>query len=85
MVWRPVLSILPTLLFSDSIVFSIHNTKQRFQKASFSNRSTFSNRSNGSVFGDRFWRCSVDDSCIRIKTGPFSFEKGLVWTGPKAA
>ena len=39
--------------------------------------------SNGSVFGDRFRRCSVDDSRIRSKTAPFSFENGLVWTGPK--
>ena len=38
--------------------------------------------SNGSVFGDRFRRCSVDDSRIRSKTAPFSFENGLVWTGP---
>ena len=38
--------------------------------------------SNSSVFGDRFRRCSVDDSRIRSKTAPFSFENGLVWTGP---
>ena len=35
------------------------------------------------VFGDRFRRCSVDDSRIRSKTAPFSFENGLVWTGPE--
>jgi len=39
--------------------------------------------SNDSVFGDRFWRCSVDGSRIQSKTGPFSFENGFVWTGPK--
>ena len=39
-VWRPVVSILMTSPFSDSIVFSLHTRKQRFQKASFSNRST---------------------------------------------
>ena len=39
--------------------------------------------SNGSVFGDRFQRCSVADSRIRSKTVPFSFENGLVWTGPQ--
>ena len=40
--------------------------------------------SNGSVFGDRFRRCSVDrDRRIRSKTAPFSFENGLVWTGPE--
>ena len=39
-IWRPVVSILMTSSFSDSIVFSVHTSKQRFQKASFSNRST---------------------------------------------
>ena len=39
--------------------------------------------SNGSVFGDRFRHCSVDDSRIWSKTAPFSFENGLVWTGPQ--
>ena len=38
-----------------------------------------------SVFGDRFRRCSVDDSRIRSKTAPFSFENGLVWTGPESS
>ena len=38
---------------------------------------------NGSVFRDRFRHCSVDDhGPIRSKTAPFSFENGLVWTGP---
>ena len=40
--------------------------------------------SNDSLFGDRFRRCSVDDSRMRSKTAPFSFENGLVWTGPKS-
>ena len=39
-VWRPVMSISISLPFSDSIVFSVHTRKQRFQKASFSNRFT---------------------------------------------
>ena len=72
--------------------------RHRFQIASFS-PSTLENSvfkkhrfqiaplwrafSNGSVFGDRFRRCGVDDSRIRRKTAPFSFENGLVWTGPK--
>ena len=71
--------------------------RHRFQIASFS-PSTLENSvfkkhrfqiaplwrafSNGSVFGDRFRRCSVDDSRIRSKTAPFSFENGLEWTGP---
>ena len=38
--WRPVVSIWMTSPFSDSFVFTIHTRKQRFQKASFSNRST---------------------------------------------
>ena len=37
------------------------------------------------VFGDRFRHCSVENSRIRSKTAPFSFENGLVWTGPKGA
>jgi len=69
----------------------------RFQRASFS-PSTLENSvfkkhrfqiaplwtafSNDSVFGDGFRRCSVDDSRIRSKTAPFSFENGTVWTGP---
>ena len=52
--------------------------------------------SNGSVFGDRFRRCSVDGRkryendksgrksfWKRSKTAPLSFENGLVWTGPQ--
>ena len=38
--------------------------------------------SNGSLFGDHFRRCSVDDSRIRSKTAPFSFENELVSTRP---
>ena len=38
--WRPVVSIWMTSPFSDSIVFTVHTSKQRFQKASFSNCST---------------------------------------------
>ena len=37
---RPVASNLMTSPFSDSIVFPVHTTKQRFQEASFSNHST---------------------------------------------
>ena len=39
-VWRPVVSILMTSPFSDSIVFFVHTREQRFRKALFSNRST---------------------------------------------
>ena len=72
--------------------------RHRFQIASFS-PSTLENSvfkkhrfqiaplwrafSNGSVFGDRFRRCSVDDSRKRSKTAPFSFENGLVRTRPQ--
>jgi len=38
--WRPVVSTWMTSPFSDSIVFTVHTRKRRFQKASFSNRST---------------------------------------------
>ena len=60
--------------FDDVTVFKKH----RFQIAPL-----WRAFSNGSVFGDRFRRCSVDDSRIRSKTAPFSFENGSVWTGPK--
>ena len=40
MVWRLEVFILMTSPFSDSIVFTVHTRKQRFQEASFSNRYT---------------------------------------------
>ena len=53
---------------------AVHTRKQRFQKESFSNRSTLE-----SVFEWlRFRRCIVDDSRIRSKTAPFSFEMGIL-------
>jgi len=68
---------------SDSIVFTVHTRKQRFQKRRFQIAPLWRAFSNDSVFSDRFRRCSVDDSRIRSKTTPFSFENGLVWTGPE--
>ena len=60
-VWRPVVSILMTSPFSDSIVFSVHTRKQCFQKASFSNRSTLE-----SVFEWlRFWSSFLALQCGR--------------------
>ena len=70
------MSILMVSPFSDSIVFSVHTRKRRFQIAPL-----WRAFSNGSVFGDRFQRCIVDHSRIRSKTAPFSFENGSVWTG----
>ena len=55
---------------------------ERFQKHRFEIAPPWRAFSNSSVFGDRFRRCSVDDSRIRNKTAPFSFENGLMWTGP---
>ena len=63
--------------FSPSILENNVFKKHRFQIAPL-----WRAFSNDSVFGDRFRRCSVDDSRIRSKTAPFSFENGLVWTGP---
>ena len=63
--------------FSPSILEKSVFKKHRFQTAPL-----WIAFSNGSVFADRFRRCSVDDSRIRSKTVPFSFENGLVWTGP---
>ena len=65
--------------FSSSTLENSVFKKHRFQIAQLWR--AFSNRS---IFGDRFWRCSVDDSHIRSKTAPFSFENGLVWTVPKS-
>ena len=53
-----------------------------FKKYRFSIAPLWRAFSNGPVFGNRSW-LSVDDSRIRSKTAPFSFENGLVWTGPK--
>ena len=82
LVWRPVVSILMTspfqiVSFSPSTLENIVSQKHRFQIAPL-----WRGFSNGSVFGDRFRRCSVDDSRIRSKTAPFLFENELVWTGP---
>ena len=80
---RPVETLMMTLPFSDSIVLSVYTRKQRFKKHRFQIAPLWRAFSNGSVFGDRFRRCSVDDSRIGSKTAPVSFENGLVWTGPK--
>ena len=61
-------------VFSPSTLENSVFKKHRFQIASLCR-----SFSNGSVFGDRFRRCSVDDSRIRSTTAPFSFENGLVW------
>ena len=87
-VWRPVVYILMTSPFSDSIVFSVHARKQRFQKASISNRSTPE-----SVFELlRFWwsfLVIVFGVVVRTiavsKTAPFLFENGLVWLEPETS
>ena len=68
--------------FSDSIVFAVHSVFKK-HRTRFQIVLLWRAFSNGSVFGDRFRRCGVDDSRIRGKTAPFSFENGLVWTGPK--
>ena len=70
-VWRPVVSILMT--FSPSTLENSVFKKHRFQIPPL-----WRAFSNGSVFGDRFRPCSVDDSRIRSKTAPFTFENGLV-------
>ena len=76
---------LMTSPFSDSIVFSVHIRKDSvFKKYRFQIAPLWRAFSNGSVFGDRFRRCSVNDSRIWNKTAPFSFENRLVWTGPKS-
>ena len=66
-------------LFSPSTLENSFFKKHRFQIAPL-----WRVFSNVSVFGDRFRCCSVDDSRIRSKTAPYSFENRLVWTGPKS-
>ena len=76
-VWRPVVSIFDDVtVFSPSTQENIVFKKHRFQIAPL-----WRAFSNGSVFGDHFRRCSVDDSRIRSRTAPFSFDHGLVWRG----
>ena len=66
-----------TVSFSPSTLENSVFKKHRFQIAPL-----WRAFSNDSVFGGRFRCYSVDDSRIRSKTALFSFENGLVWTGP---
>ena len=69
--------------FSDIASFSPSTLENSvFKKHRFQITPLWRAFSNGFVFGDRLRRCSVDDSRIRSKTTTFSFENGLVWTGP---
>ena len=61
--------------------FSVHTRKGVFKEHRFQIAPLWRAFSNGSVIGDCFQRCCVDDSHIRSKTAPFSFENRLVWTG----
>ena len=74
--------VLMTSPFSDTSFSPSTLENSVFKKRRFQIAPLWGAFSNGSVFGDRFRRCSVDDSRIRSKTAPFSFENGLVWTGP---
>ena len=69
-----------TSSFSESVVFAVHT-----RKTAFSNSTVFKSFHSGERFrNDPFSdRCSVDGSRIRNKTVSFSFENGVVWTGPK--
>ena len=70
--------------FDDVTVFSPSTLENSvFKKHRFQIAPLWRAFSNGSVFGDCFRRCSVDDSRIRSKTALFSFENGLVCTGPQ--
>ena len=76
--------------FDDVTVFQIASfspstlENSLFKKHRFQIAPLWREFSNGSVFGDRFRRCSVDDSRIRSKTAQISFENGLgpVHTNP---
>ena len=71
------------VLFSDSIVSPSTLENSVFKKHRFQIAPLWRAFSKSSNFADRFRRCSVDDSRIPSKTAPFSFENGLVLTGPK--
>ena len=60
--------------------FTLENSV--FKKHSFQIAPLWRAFSNDHDGHDHFRRCSVDDSRIRSRTAPFSFENGLVWTGP---
>ena len=63
--------------FDDVTVFSSPTLENSvFKKHRFQIAPLWRAFSNGSIFVDRFRRCSVDDNCIRSKTAPFSFENG---------
>ena len=57
--------------------------KSVFRKHRFQIAPLWREFSNGSVCSDHFRRCSVDDNRIQSKITTFSFENGLVWTGPE--
>ena len=75
--WSGARSCLQIASFSPSTLENSVFKRHRFQIAPL-----WRAFSNGSVLGDSFRRCSVNDSRIRSKTAPFSFGNGLVWTGP---
>ena len=71
--------------FDDVTVFRYYRFFPSTLEKAFSKSTGFKSLwrafSNGPVIGDCFQRCRVDDSHIRSKTAPFSFENRLVWTG----
>ena len=81
--WRPVVSIFWWRHRFQIASFALSTLQNSvFKKHRFQIAPLWRAFSNGSVFGDRFRRYSVDDSRIRSKTAPFSLENRLVWTGP---
>ena len=69
-----------TSSFSDSIVFTVHTRKTAFSNSTVFKPFHCGERFRNEPFSDC---CSVDGSRIRNKTVSFSFENGVVWTGPK--
>ena len=74
-----------TSSFSNGIVFAVHSRTENsvFKQYRFQIVPLWRAFSKLSVFGDRFWRCSVEGSRIRKKTS-FSFENGVMWTESKS-
>ena len=75
-----------TSSFSNGIVFAVQSRTENsvFKQYRFQIVPLWRAFSKLSVFGDRFWRCSVEGSRIRKKISSFSFENGVMWTESKS-
>ena len=78
---QPGGGVVVTPSFSDSIVFAVHTRKTAFSNSIVFKSFHCGERFRNDPFSDR---CNVDGSRIRNKTVSFSFENGVVLTGPNS-